>query len=74
MATLRRALIPQSVRDTVKARLTIRRRPALDESSVARLESIFDEDLRALSNWLNVDLNCRNFDEKTSSNHLDWAG
>ncbi len=72
MALLRRALIPQTIRDVVKARLTMQQRPALDDSSVARLESIFDEDLHALSEWLKVDLTCANFDEKTSDGSLEW--
>jgi hypothetical protein len=73
MALLRRALVPQSVRDLVKARLTMKQRPVLEDSNVARLESIFDEDLHALSEWLKVDLTCANFDEKTSGNRLEWA-
>jgi hypothetical protein len=73
MAFLRRALVPQSVRDTVKARLTMNQRPALSESNLGRLESIFDEDLHTLSEWLRVDLNCKNFDEKTSGGYLEWA-
>jgi hypothetical protein len=48
-------------------------RPVLDESNVTRLESIFDEDLRILSRWLGVNLNCKNFDEKTSEDQLDWV-
>jgi len=73
MAFLRRALVPQTIRDMVKARLTVKKRPALDDSSVARLESIFDEDLHALSEWLKVELTCENFDEKTSGDRLEWA-
>lgn len=72
MAFLRRALVPQSVRDMVKARLTMKRRPALDAANRARLEAIFDEDLRVLSDWLNVDLTCKNFDEETSRGGLEW--
>lgn len=73
MASLRRNLVPQSVRDMVKARLTMKQRPALDVSNLARLEAIFDEDLRRLSEWLDVDLNCKNFNEKTGGDVLDWT-
>jgi hypothetical protein len=70
---LRRCLVPQSLRDMVKARLRMKQRPALEDSNVARLESIFDKDLEVLSKWLNVQLDCNNFDDKTSGGHLEWA-
>ena len=72
MVFLRRTLVPQSVRDAVKARLTMTEKPALSASNIARLESIFDDDLRVLSSWLGVHLTCRNFDEKTSSGQWEW--
>jgi hypothetical protein len=72
MVFLRRTLVPQSVRDLVKARLTMSEKPALSPSSIARLESIFDEDLQVLSTWLGVHLTCRNFDEETSSGQREW--
>ena len=73
MTFLRRTFIPQSVRDIVKERLSMKQRPVLRESNVARLESIFDEDLELLSQWLGVDSNCKNFDEKTATGQLDWV-
>ena len=73
MAFVRRTFVPQSLRDMVKARLTMKRRPVLSESNVTRLESIFDEDLKLLSEWLGVDINCRNFNERTTVAQLEWA-
>jgi hypothetical protein len=73
MAFVRRTFVPQSIRDMVKARLSMKQRPTLDESNVARLESIFDEDLRTLSKWIDLDLNCQNFDEMTSKDQLEWS-
>lgn len=73
MAFVRRAIVPQSVRDMVKARLSMKERPTLDASKITRLESIFDEDLRTLSKWLDVDLSCKNFDDITSKDQLEWA-
>jgi len=73
MAALRRTLVPQLMRDMVKARLTMKESPVIEAANAARLESIFDEDLRTLSEWLNVDLNCKNFNEKTSCKSLEWA-
>ena len=72
MVWLRRTVVPQSIRDFVKARLTMNERPALEPSNVARLESLFDEDLRALSSWLGVDLTCKNFDERSGRGQLEW--
>ena len=73
MALLRRTFVPQSIRDMVKARLSMKARPVLHDASLARLESLFDEDLRILSKWLGADLNCRNFNEQTRYADLDWV-
>jgi hypothetical protein len=73
MAFLRRKLVPRSLRDRVKERLSMKERPALQSSQVARLEEIFDADLRVLSRWLDTDLDCRNFDEKTACGELEWT-
>lgn len=73
MTFLRRTFVPQSLRDSVKARLSMKQRPVLDESNRARLEAIFDEDLEILSRWLGVSLSCRNFDDATELNQLDWV-
>jgi hypothetical protein len=72
MVWLRRNLVPQAVRDLVKARLTEKPATELMSSNVTRLESIFDEDLAVLSTWLGVDVNCDNFHERTSSGGLEW--
>ena len=73
MTHLRRTLVPKEVRNRVKAHL--RKKPAVELSAatVAELEAIFDEDLRTLSAWLDVDLRCRNFAEQTGSGNLQWA-
>lgn len=73
MVFLRRTLVPQSVRDLVKARLTMRNKPVLQSTSLSRVESIFDADLRILSTWLGVELNCQNFDEVTATGDLEWS-
>jgi len=70
---LRRTFLPQSFRDMVKARLSMKQRPVLDQANVARLESIFDEDLQTLSAWLGLDINCENFDDVTSGGQLEWV-
>ena len=48
-AALRRALVPQWVRDGVKNRLRMRSRPTLDAATRARLTRIFDEDAATLA-------------------------
>jgi len=73
MALLRRSLVPQSLRDRVKARLMMKQKPALTDSHVARIESIFDADLEALSEWFGVELKCETFDARTSCGGLEWS-
>lgn len=73
MTFLRRTFVPQSLRDRVKDRLSMKQRPTLTESNAARVESIFDEDLSLLSEWLGVELSCANFDRKTETAQLDWV-
>jgi len=73
MAFLRRKFVPRSVRDRVKERLSMKERPVLEPSQVARLEEVFDADLRVLSRWLGTSLDCRNFDAKTAHGELEWA-
>lgn len=70
---LRRHFVPQSVRDWVKSRLTMRQRPEMDVAHRAQLEQVFDADLAQLGHWLGVDLNCANFKSVTRANVLEWA-
>jgi len=69
---LRRRLVPKSMRNAVKAGLSMRERPELDAKQVAMLEDLFDDDLAMLGKKLGVDLTCRNFKETVKSNVLDW--
>jgi len=69
----RRALIPRSWRDWVKARLTMRQRPSLSPEIRATLEAEFDRDLVQLGKLVGKSLNCRNFKEITAAEILDWA-
>lgn len=73
MAFLRRRCVPQSLRDVVKARLSMKQRPILSDANRSHLESLFDKDLKVLSKWLGADLSCETFDEKTAMTSLDWA-
>lgn len=61
MKTLRRALIPQSMRDRMNARFAMRERPVLSDDTVARLVDTFDADLQHLQDWTGLPLKCRNW-------------
>jgi hypothetical protein len=69
---LRRHFIPQSLRDAVKAKLRMQKRPDLGEEARARLESEFDRDLAKLGKWLGANLDCKNFKRATSAETLNW--
>jgi hypothetical protein len=45
---LRRKLVPQSVRDSVKANLQMRERPVLSDEKIAALNEVFAQDRKAL--------------------------
>ncbi len=70
---LRRRLIPQRVRDAVKARLTKRHRPVLSNEALAQLEEVFNRDMARVGGWLGVELNCSNFKAVTTGKPLNWA-
>ena len=73
MTALRRAFVPQSVRDRIKGAWMIKERPALSNASMARLKSLFDEDLATLGSWLGLDgLCCDNFKSMAANGHPTW--
>jgi len=61
MSTLRRALVPQSIRDKVKKNLTMQQRPELDSAHLQQLTQCFNEDLSLLGQWLGIGIDCANF-------------
>jgi len=71
-AWLRRRFVPQSLRDAVKMKLRMRKRPTLSEEVKSRLEAEFDHDLSLLGTLLGINLNCKNFKQLTSETSLDW--
>lgn len=68
-----RSLMPKRVRELVKSRLRMERRPELLDSTRARLERTFDQDLEVVGEWLGVELTCENFKSVTRSQALDWT-
>lgn len=73
LAEARRRLVPQALRDTVKGRFQMRKRPELSPHSIARLEEVFDEDLAKLGERFGVPLSCATFNDITATRSLEWA-
>ncbi len=71
VTALRRALIPQSLRDRVKSMWQMKKRPILSDASVKRLTTLFDADLKLLSQWVGRDICCNNFTQVTMNAPLD---
>lgn len=69
---LRRNFIPQSMRDAVKMKLRMRKRPVLSADVQAKLETEFDKDLMQLGKWLGIQIDCGNFKRSTSASSLNW--
>jgi hypothetical protein len=69
---IRRAVMPQGVRDRIKGAWRMKSRPELSVDVRRRLEATFDEDLGRLGAWLGVDLRCETFDEVTGCGALEW--
>lgn len=68
LSTIRKNLVPRSVRDRIKKMWTLTERPELSSESLTYLQEIFDQDLEVLGNWLGCDvLTCDNFKETVKS-------
>ena len=63
MTVLRRHLVPKLVRNHIKNSLRMRQRPQISEPQLRKIKLIFDEDLRALTDWLGVKISCDHFDQ-----------
>lgn len=70
---LRRGLVPKSVRNLVRSRLQMRRRPELSNERRAEVEAVFNEDLRELGQRLDIGLNCTNFNKVAAPHSLKWG-
>ena len=69
---LRRNFIPQGLRNAVKAKLRMQKRPVLGDDTRGRLESEFDRDLAQLGRWLGTNIDCKNFKQATATEPLNW--
>jgi hypothetical protein len=71
---LRRAWVPQRVRDVAKELLRLHERPELAQASLTRLTLRFDYDLAQLGRELGLlHLCCDNFEEVVSARPLGWS-
>jgi len=61
LAWLRKMLIPQSFRDAVKNKLTLKNRPQIDEQHKLKLVQTFNDDLLNLGKLLGIELDLNNY-------------
>ena len=61
--TVRRAVLPESMRAKIRSRWTMNERPKLSESSIAWLHEQLDPDINRLGEWLGRSMNCATFRE-----------
>lgn len=72
LATLRRLMIPKSVRTWVRAWWTMKKRPELTTENIDKLKAIFDPDLAQLGSYLKTDLTCDTFKEVVKNQPLSF--
>lgn len=69
---LRRALVPRSLRDRIKANRQMRERPTLSAAADARVRAVFDQDLGQLSTLIEADLACATFKQTVAAAPIGW--
>lgn len=72
LASLRRNLIPKTVRNRVKKQLTMQSRPTLNQQSQTQLTEIFNQDLDKLGAMIGQSLTCDNFKHVATNGYYDW--
>lgn len=73
VATIRRTMVPQSLRDRVKRLWQMPARPVLSAEARTSLARTFDPDLASLGEMLGCRLDCANFVGAVKEKPLDWA-
>lgn len=71
--TLRRTLMPESLRAKIRSRWTMKERPALSQESIAWIHEQLDPDMTALGSMLGVALSCAGFKDCVRSGPMDWT-
>ncbi|HEX7479656.1 MAG TPA: sulfotransferase domain-containing protein [Polyangiales bacterium] len=72
LAQLRRAVVPQFIRDALKERLTMKQRPELSAPRRGQLVVRFDADLAKLGAELGTELRCSSWKERVLGAELEW--
>lgn len=70
--SLRKNLVPVSLRNSIKKRLQMKQRPVLSDESIEYLQKIFDHDLKALGTMLGIELNCENYFDTVVETPPKW--
>ncbi len=73
LQTLRRRLVPKSIRAQIRRWWTFQSKPELRSEQLQRLEEVFDHDLAILGSWLGTELSCQTFKEIVCREPLNWA-
>lgn len=61
MTQLRRSLVPENLRNKVKNKLSMQKRPEIDNAHIEDLTILFDKDMAELADWLGVKLTCSTY-------------
>lgn len=72
MTFFRRNLVPQSIRNTIKSKLTMQKRPEIDDAHLNTLIDLFNQDLSCLGDSMGVGLSCDNFKNVVANQELGW--
>lgn len=70
---IRRKFVPKTLRQIVKNKLKMKDRPTLSAKSFSFLKETFDEDLNKMSQMLNIDLCCDNYQTKALTKYINWV-
>ncbi len=74
LSWIRKNIVPQSVRDKIKGRWQMQKRPELSDARREELTVRFNEDLAVLGSWLGFDnLTCTNFKSVTREQIPVWS-
>ena len=74
MTLLRRTLVPKSIRNRVKNKLTMQHRPVIDEQHTRIVTDLFNQDLAKLSELYSLDINCDNYQDVVRKHDLNLNG
>ena len=73
LESLRRQMVPKSLRTWVRGQLTVKEKPTLSPENLEKLEAIFDQDLEILGTWLGVDITCDTFKDVARRQPYTWT-